>query len=216
MAPDCQEEERFRIERPCVFIVEGKDDQRLVNEMAKHLKLNRKIQVDSCGGIDNLRNHIEAMMNRVDEWARVKVLGIIRDADNDADRAFRSVCKVLSNCGLDTPTQPGGFTKKGKPRVGVLILPPKGCGCIESLCWKNIQATAQGKAELIEQFWKRWEGKFGVKNGSAFSAKSKTYVYIAMHEPRNRIGEAVSLWDFSHEAFAELRTFLEKGVKLLK
>jgi len=214
MAPDYREdEERFRIKRPCVFIVEGKDDQRLVNEMAKRLKLNGKIQVDSCGGIDNLRKHIEAMMNRVDEWARVKVLGIIRDADNDAEAAFRSVCGALQDYGLDAPTQPGKFAK-GKPRVGVLILPPKGCGCIESLCWENIRGAARDKAKLIEQFWERWKENFGVRTGSAFSAKSKTYAYIAMHEPRNRIGEAVSLWDFNHKAFAALRAFLEEGIKL--
>ena len=69
----------------------------------------------------------------------MKTFGVIRDADNDAEGAFNSVCSVLENNRLKPPNGHGEVSK-GMPKTGIFIIPNgKSPGMLETLCLSSVK-----------------------------------------------------------------------------
>jgi hypothetical protein len=97
------------------------------------------IQVQDFGGTSELRRFLRAFQS-ASNYDQVTSLGIVRDAENDPEGAFRSVCDALQYAGLAVPANP--ILPTGiKPRTSVLILPGgTRVGNLESLCLQAVAA----------------------------------------------------------------------------
>ena len=138
------------VTRSKVLIVEGKDEQRLFSVLLDRLNLSN-FDVRPLGGRDKLRPNLEALKKTSGFADHVVSLGVVRDADQNATRAFESVADALRTAGFERPPAPLTFSGDA-PRVGVLILSADGSqGMLEDLC---LQSVADDPAmSCVDDYW---------------------------------------------------------------
>jgi hypothetical protein len=195
----------IKIEKPKLLLGEGREEVLFFEALIDHLKLHN-IQIMEIGGKDNLRKNLKAL-TKAQGFDGVLSLGIVRDADADADAAFQSVCDALKTIDLPTPERPLHPVGE-KPRVGVLILPGEGKqGMLETLC---LRAVEQDPAmHCVEQYFKclQQEGLSLPDNMS----KAKVHAFLASKSKAGlRLGEAAKagLWPWEKETFKQVKDFL--------
>ena len=108
--------------RTVQLLVEGRDPLNFFEALCKHLPLSDQLQIRSFGGIKELRGFLPAFVKMAD-FSSVKSIAIIRDAEDSAEDAFRSVQASLKKAKLVVPEEPGKYVIHPQPAVGVLILP---------------------------------------------------------------------------------------------
>ena len=191
------------------LLVEGRDGLNFFGAFVKHLELNNRVQVQDFGGVGELRGFLEAFVGLSGFSEAVQSVGIIRDAETNADGAFQSVRGSLRNAGLSAPSQPAGRAGDS-PAVSVLILPGDGrSGMLETLlCESLAEAPERG---CIDEFLKCVKDSRGAPIGNLDKACAHAYL-AAGEEPRHSVGVAAlrSQWNFDHPAFAGVRKFLSE------
>jgi|GEM_PF-1950074 len=103
VCPNCgtKIEKPLRIKEERLLIVEGRDEEEFFSALLEKLKIN-EIQVLGIGGKSLLKDRLKAL--KIDsQWKKVSSLGIMRDADQNPEGAFQSVCSALKNAGLPVP-----------------------------------------------------------------------------------------------------------------
>jgi hypothetical protein len=128
---------KMEISLPKMLLVEGQDEGHLFAKLLEHLSLADQIHVASFDGIKKLTTALRTLiMNTGHE--RLNALGVVRDAELDADGAFQSVCHSLHEAGLPVPNAPLNMVR-GDVGVGVAILPVgKPCGKLEDVCLESV------------------------------------------------------------------------------
>ena len=123
-----------------LLLVEGNDDLRFFQAMAKYLgKID--IAVCSYNGKSNLGNDLSDRV-RSPEFQAVSSLGIVRDADESSHSAFDSVVGALRRVNLPIPDAPAIPIERNGLRVSVLIIPPEEeTGELENVCLGSIEGT---------------------------------------------------------------------------
>lgn len=214
------------IEQPAVLLVEGMDEFSLLLNLLEHLRI-AEIDICSYEGKDKLRPCLDALKIRDGFTSVLKTMGILRDADDDADAAFASVVGALSAVGLPAPSAPGEFIGE-KPRVGVFILPGNGqSGSLETICWPSKAGLEKARQEeddasqpaetvpaveveaCVTSYVKCLQEK-AVRLPRNLD-KTSVHTYLAAHrKPGLRIGEAAEAgcWDFHHEAWEPIKQFI--------
>ena len=195
----------LEIKRSKLLIVEGKEDELFFSAFCHHLRLN-DIQVLSIGGKTNLPSNLKAL-KKATNFSQVTALGIIRDADEDANAAFQSVCSALQHAGLPIPTKPM-TPAPGHPRVLVMILPDnQSPGALEDVCLKAIAGTPAMRC--VDEFFCCLQ-RHHLPPPKILS-KAKVLAYLtSLPEPDKRLGESAEAgyWDWDHPAFSDLKDFL--------
>lgn len=110
------------IKSPKQVLVEGRDAEEFFGPFLKHIQL-AGVQIQNFGGISELRTFLRLIV-KSPGFASLPVtsVGIVRDAEDDPDAAFQSVCSALQGAGLAVPRRP--LTIEGSnPCVGVFLLP---------------------------------------------------------------------------------------------
>jgi len=195
------------IAEPKLLLVEGKDEKLFFEGLLKYADLPG-VQVEDFAGKEKIRSYLKALV-LTPGFARVSSLGMVRDANGDAGRAFQSVCDALEAADLPAPERPL-LQVNGHPNVAVMIL-PGGCspGVLEDLC---LRAVASDPAmQCIEQYLRclREQDLTPSRN----PAKARVQAFLASRErPGLRLGEAAQAgyWPFSHSAFADAIRFLHQ------
>ena len=116
---------RLEIRSDRLFLIEGRDEFNLFDALLKHClgtAGRQDIQIIEAGGRHNFRHGILAIKAEAASHAPLCSLGVIRDADDDAQGAFQSVCDALRHAGYEPPAAHGRVSA-GDPPVGVFILP---------------------------------------------------------------------------------------------
>lgn len=144
--PTAKNKESFTsvISSSVYMLVEGKDEEAFFNKFFQKnqsletLNLNDNIQIESIRGIDNLEATIGALITRTG-FEKIKILLIVRDADNSHKSSFDSVCHILNKHGLPSPLNINDFSESGESiTTGVYILPGKiediAGNMLENLC----------------------------------------------------------------------------------
>jgi hypothetical protein len=199
------ERQVFRIEKPKLLIVEGKDEESFLGALTTHLGLS-DIQVVEVAGKKNIRPALKAIVKEP-PFSQVEALGVVRDADTDPSAAFRSVKAALTAVGLPSPKKPLQSVK-GRPRVNVMILPSSDRkGALEDLC---LDAVADDPANnCVDEYFDCLHQKDLVSIKEL--PKAKVRVFLSSREdPTLPLGLAAmkGYWPFDHEAFRPLRQFL--------
>jgi uncharacterized protein DUF3226 len=191
---------------PKLLVVEGRDEYAFFVAALNHLSLQNSIQVRNFGGITEWPTYLPTLV-QTPGFERVVSLGIIRDAETNADNAFASVRDALGRAGLPVPAQPN-VVAPGKPAVRVYILPD--CarpGMLETLCLEAVRDDPASRCVDSYLACLRRRGAQSPTNRD----KARVQAFLASRPSVPRlIGEAASAgdWPWDHPAFQLLLTFL--------
>ena len=123
------------------LLVEGNDQRNFFEAFIDHLSLEN-IQIQNFGGVNQLRDFLEGLVSATGFRQIVHSLGIVRDAETSAGRAFQSVQSSLKNAELPVPDSLTERTETS-PAVTVLILPDDNRpGMLETLLCESFTDTS--------------------------------------------------------------------------
>ena len=196
------------IEQPRLLVVEGDDEERLFRALFAHIEgkdgiKTDDIQIINVGGKDNIRRDIQVIVNDRN-FNAVSSIGIVRDADDNADNALRSVQGALNDAGL-TPPDTALSLADGVPKVAVLITPyGKHSGMLEDVCLEAMEDDpAMG---CVQDYFSCIESHLAVQPNNL--PKAMVQAFLASRPISGlSLGVAVQrgYWDFDHRAFEPLK-----------
>lgn len=200
-----------------VLLVEGRDEELFLQAMLKHLGI-RDVQTFEVGGKDQFHVKFPGILGTTG-FDGVTLYGVVRDAEDDADATFASVCGMLRKHHEPVPQQPMQFETNGRRTVGVFIMPGNAkSGMLEDLCFASVENHPVAKEAII--YIGALEVVLPVRT-SAHSdeaicfpkcrPKAKAKAFMAgLEQDVYNVGRAAEkgYWDFDHAAMADLRTFL--------
>ena len=198
----------LRILSDRLLLVEGRDEINLFSALMKHcLDAEPEIQVIDAGGKDKFSRNLKAIQTAARARPTLRAIGVVRDADDDARGAFRSICDNLRNAGYMPPRNHGEFSE-AVPSVGVFIVPDgSASGAVETLCRRSREGDDVAKcAEAYMGCLAEHEAMYSTNVDKSFA-----HAYLAaMRDPLARVGEGAlqGVWDFGSPAFSELAGFL--------
>ena len=187
---------------------EGGDDLAVVSGIAKSIGLS-DLQAEPFLGRNNLRSFLRDVQKRP-EFAQNKVasIGIVRDADEDEDAAFRSVRDSLLANGFKAPESNGSVVADGV-KVGILITGPNsGRGMVEDLCLQSV--SDRPEFACVSEYFRCITERCGRKG---FSSKAKVRAWMASHVDYDYyLGKAAEhgYWPWNSSVFDQLKDFLRK------
>lgn len=197
------------IQHPHLLIVEGEEDKRFFEALIEYMKLT-DVQVLAYCGKTNLRKFLRALVAS-SGFLKLISLGVVRDADENPQAAFQSVCDALKYVGLPTPHKPLEIAGK-KPAVTVIILPePDSPGSLEDLCLK---AVADHPAmTCVDKFFECLK-KRGLCLPDNMS-KAKVQAFLASKHRPLRLGEAAEAgyWPLDHQVFQPVKDIIARLVQ---
>ena len=188
------------------LLVEGNDSRNFFEAFIEHLSL-ADIQIQNFGGVYELSGFLRALVNAPD-FQTVQSIGIVRDAETSAERAFQSVQSSLERVRLPVPDSPAERTGTS-PAVTVLILPGENRqGMLETLlCESFADDPVEG---CIDDFFKCVESLPDVSIERSDKARAHAYL-TTKPNPHFSVGVAAKndYWDLNHSVFSTVRDFLQ-------
>ena len=95
-----------RIRSDRLLLVEGRDEVNLFDALMKHrLDAEPPVQVIDAGGKDRFPKNLRALHTAARARPSLLAIGVVRDADDDAAGAFRSICDHVRNVGYELCAQ---------------------------------------------------------------------------------------------------------------
>ena len=206
MPPQRLTTEERRIQQPKQLLVDGNDPLNFFKELMKHLNC-QDIQIQDYGGVDELPRFLRGFTGATG-YSSVTSIGIVRDAEENGEAAaWSSVQSALQHANMPVP-QHIGQRSAADPHVTVLILPGDGNpGMLETVLNQTfaddpVNACINDFFECVERLP---EKRIHIPD----KARARAYMWTR-ERPHVSVGVAaqVGYWDFDHEAFAPLRSFL--------
>ena len=188
------------------LLVEGNDPRNFFEAFIEHLSL-ANIQIQNFGGIYELSGFLRALVN-TPGFQTVQSIGIARDAETSAERAFQSVQSSLKRAKLPMPDSPAERTDTS-PAVTVLILPGDSRqGMLETLLCESFADTSVD--HCIDDFFKCVESLPDVSIERSDKARAHAYL-TTKPNPHFSVGVAAKndYWDLNHSVFSTVRDFLQ-------
>ena len=193
------------IDEKTQLLVEGNDQRNFFEALVVHLSIPN-IQIQNFGGVDELRGFLSGFA-RIPNFAKVRRMGIVRDAETSARSAFESVQSALRNAHLPAPPHAGGRSE-GSPRVSVFVLPDNSQpGMLETLLCRTFAGTAEDRC--IDKY-------FACVHAPVHRPeKARVRAWLATKpDPNLSVGVAAKkknrYWDLNDAVFADLRDFMQK------
>ena len=199
---------KVRISADLILLVEGKDEVNLFDALLKHcFDEAPEVQVIPAGGKDKFPRNIQAIRLAAKSRTTLRCIAVVRDADEDANGAFRSISTHLRNAGYVPPRNHAEFSN-ATPSIGVFIV-PDGLepGAMETLCRRSVEGT--NVALCVDEYLRCLERYDAM--GSKNADKSFAHAYLAaMEDPVARVGEGArqGAWTLESPAFGALAGFL--------
>lgn len=187
-----------------VLAVEGTDEYNFFDALFKHIGIN-DVQIEEVGGKDQFKDKLPALV-RTSGFSAVEIFAVIRDADINANNAFRSVKNILKKEGFVLPNNKNQF-RDGTPKVGIYIMPGNSDkGMLEDLCLLSVM---ERPAMLcVNQFSECCENLDDIPKNLS---KSRAQAYLAaMPSIVNCVGLGAQrgYWDFDSQELDDIKTFL--------
>jgi hypothetical protein len=188
-----------------LVLVEGHDEELFFDALLRHMGIN-SIQVLPIAGKDNLRPNLK-MLVVSPRFSEIVSLGIVRDANNNPEGAFQSVCGALEIVNLPVPEVPLLPTGRS-PQVTVMILPDGNTpGMLEDVCLRTVGGDPA--MFCVEEFFRCLQER----NVSMPRNNSKARVQVFLGsrlEAGKRLGEAAQAgyWPWDHTAVEQIKNFL--------
>ena len=198
----------LRIYADRLLLVEGRDEENLFNAlMARSIGADTGIQVIAAGGVNKFPPNLGAIRIAARARPTLRSIGVVRDADNDAESAFESVCHHIHNAEYIPPAAHGEFSI-ARPSIGVFIVPDGSePGAVETLCRRSVEGT--DAARCVDEYMQCLQDHDSMHSRNADRSFAHAYL-AAMRDPLARVGEGAQsgVWNFESPAFAALTQFL--------
>lgn len=199
------------IRKPKLLLVEGKEDRVVFRELCDHWGFE-DIQIMEMEGISNLHARLNVLV-RDSGFQDLQALGIARDADDDAQKAFQSVRTALSNCPPLRTVLPSkaGVRGAGRPATAVFIVPDNtNPGNLETML--NTTKAGDPVDTCIDEFFDCLSQQAGINTTGGRLDKARAHARIAASSnPARSVGHSVrasGVWDLDHESLVPAKTFL--------
>lgn len=166
------------------------------------------VQVLEVGGKDQFKKRFALIMSDAQTRPTLRSIGVVRDADDNAQGSFQSVRDSIRNVGCQPPAMHGEFSN-GAPSIGVFIVPDgSAAGAIETLCRQSVQGT--DAAKCVGEYLDCLTTRNALRSRNA----DKTFTHASLaaeQDPTARVGEGAlqGVWDFQSPAFAGLCKFIQ-------
>ena len=197
------------IDSEVLLLVEGKDSHNFFDALCKHLKLSDQLQIMNFGGVRELKEFLIGLRS-ASGFGDVKIMGIVRDAEQSSASAFQSVQESLKHAKLPVPVNPEQFSYDGQPAVGIMILPGQGQpGMLETLLCKTFADTPE--RHCIDAFFKCVQEQCPDSRVSN-PEKARARVFLATKKkPHPSVGVAarIGYWHLGQEVLEPTRKFLQ-------
>ena len=200
--------DKIEIKAIKLLLVEGNDDQNLFQKLIEDVGLDG-IQIISMNGKENFGiPNLKSVIN-TPGFREVKSLGIVQDADENANNTFSSICTVLRECDLPVPAQPMEIISASL-KVGVLVIPPGAAkGEIEDLCLAAIKEY--NELECIENYFSCLKEKLPLDKFPKDLSKAKIQAFLASREesvPHLGVAAQKGFFPLDHNIFEDIKIFL--------
>ena len=183
-----------------LLLTEGKSPSNLFEALAKEIGLSDIIEIRDFRGVSELAKYLKTLAATAEMQTIVKSLGIVRDAEKDAQSAKQSVQSAISGSNLPTSIT-----------VNVHILPDEtNPGMLETLCMKSVEKTAV--FPCVESFFECIAEKGIVLPEGIHRDKHRAQVYLATcSESQLYPGYAArkGIWPLSDPAYDAAKAFLK-------
>ncbi len=203
----------FRIEQSRLLLVEGNDDAQFFRRIIER-RQSEGTQIIDFGGKDKLGEFLTSVLvPRVKATDIVRIIGVVRDADEYPDRAFQSVSDSLRRAGLPVPNSPAtpanGSLDGAEIQILMHIMPDNvSTGDLETLCLTAVRDTVamtcvDGYIECLQTRGQTVQHE----------RKARLHAYLASHpgDPTLQPGQAIDAgiipWD--SPAFEAVHRFLD-------
>lgn len=195
------------IEQSHLLLVEGIDDAFFFEALITRLNLC-DIEIWPIGGVRDFKKKL-GILKKLSGFEKIKSIGVIRDADENAAAAFDSVSQALRDNGLSAPDRYGHRSTE-TPLTSIMILPDglESPGMLESLC---LRAITDDPAMLCTEKYFECLHESRIYQREVDQDKAKVYVYLASkNKPDKRLGESAQAgyWPFDNEVFDNVKRFL--------
>jgi hypothetical protein len=200
--------DKIEIKADRLLLVEGNDDQNFFQKLIEDIGPDG-IQIISMKGKENFGiPNLKSIIN-TPGFREVKSLGIVLDADENANNTFSSICTVLRECGLPVPAQPMQIISASL-KVGVLVIPPGVAkGEIEDLCLAAIKEY--NELECIENYFSCLKEKLPLDKFPRDLSKAKVQAFLASREesvPHLGVAAQKGFFPLDHNIFEDIKIFL--------
>jgi hypothetical protein len=199
------------LEGSTVLFVEGPDDFYFMDALLDEIGIGGSVQLRPFHGKDRLTAELKFLVTVRDFSNIVASIGIVRDADEDAEDAFLSVRTSLRNAGLPEPRSPGVLAS-GTPTVSVYIVPDcQRPGSLETLCLEAVRDDSA--MPCVDEYFECLRRRDVVLPRDSQMDKARVHAFLVSRErPHLRLGEAAraGYFPFDRPAFAPLREFLRE------
>lgn len=190
-----------------LLAVEGDDEVNFFKKLLEFIGISDNVDIRQSGGKDKFKYLMKAF-TITRGFREIEMIAVIRDADKNANDAFRSVTGTLKKIGLKPLDRLGQFSK-GIPAVGVFIMPDNYSeGMLEDLCLGTVEDHEAMKCvdEFIACTKKLKEGPKNISKAKvqAFLAAKPTIVSSV------GLGAQKKYWNFKSEKLQSLITFLNQ------
>lgn len=194
-----------QISKPRLLVVEGIEACVFFDALLKQMGLADTVQTQDFGGVNELSSFLRTLPG-TSGFRQVTSLGIVRDAENNAQSAFQSVCGSLKRAELSVPQQPM-VGASGSPKVSVFVLPDcSSPGMLETLCLQSVETDPV--MSCVAEYFECVEANGILPNNTD---KARLHAFLASrNKPGLRLGEAAAkgYWPWDSPVFDPLRQFL--------
>lgn len=192
---------------PKQLLVEGRDAEAFFYPFLEGMKISG-IQIQNYGGIRELPSFLKQfVISPQYKGLPVTSIGIIRDAEQNPQDAFKSVCGALEKVGLRIPSTPLVPTKKS-PQVCVYILPDeKSSGMIETLLLRAV--SGDPAFGCIDEYLECVVQATGVEPKPRDKARFLTFLASKPDiKPLTGFAARAGYLEFSSSAYDRLKEFI--------
>lgn len=189
-----------------VLLVEGQTPFQFFKALLRNLGLDNQVEIRNFGGVKDFSAFLKALVG-TDGFDKVTSIGIVRDAEENADSAFDSVKDSLIRANLTAPATPKSISH-GNPVTSVFILPD--CvqpGMLETLCLQSI--TTNPSMTCVDGFFICLDGNQVLLPDNL--DKARIQAFLASREKSGLLlGQAAhaGYLDWDDQAFDSLKQFL--------
>ncbi len=180
------------------------------------------IQIEDIGGNEDIKKQL-GIWKLVSGFEQLETIGIIRDAEKNADAAVRSINQCFTDNGFTVPDAP--FVLKisnNTPNTIYGVLPgfdENGIlqnGTLEDLCLQILKDEQSGsKMNIIKEYLTEIQTKFDYQIHHIHKAKLHTYFASDDKFIGSKIGEAAKIgaFDFESPKLMSFRKMFEEIIK---
>ena len=197
-----RQEPRFQIELQKLLLVEGNDDHAVFTAVCDHVGIE-DVQILRYDGKNNLRNFLSVLAG-LEGFSDLSAIGIVIDADEDANAEQDRIRGALRNAGLPIPAGPLEIAQSSDGMRTAFIVVPHGRkrGTIENVC---LDSAVDDKALGCVDAFVACVEEQGIEIANMPKARAHAYL-STRRDPSRRVGEAALAgeWRLDAASFSPL------------